>query len=169
VIRPARTAELPRLAEIERAAGEQFRDVGMTAVADDPPPTVAVLQRYADRGAAWVWADPDDRPLAYLLLDVVDGAAHIEQVSVHPSAAGRGLGRELVEAAVAHAHARRDDRITLTTFTEVPWNMPYYRRLGFAVLPEADQGPELRRIRAQEAATGLDRWPRVAMARRLRP
>ena len=45
--------------------------------------------------------------------------------------------------------------------------MPYYRRLGFTVLPESDQGDELRRIRAHEAAIGLDRWPRVAMARRL--
>jgi hypothetical protein len=33
------------------------------------------------------------------------------------------------------------------------------------VVPEAEQGPELRRIRAHEAAIGLDRWPRVAMAR----
>jgi ribosomal protein S18 acetylase RimI-like enzyme len=163
VIRPARPEDLPRLAGIERAAGEAFRDLGMAAVADDEPPSPEILQRYLDAGRAWVWAGPDDEPLAYLLMDVVDGAPHVEQVSVHPAAAGRGLGRALVETAVARARADGAERVTLTTFAEVPWNAPYYRRLGFAVLPEEEQGPQLRRVRAHEAEAGLDRWPRVAM------
>lgn len=169
MIRAARAGEAPALAELERAAGQPFRSLGMAEVADDEPPAPATLAGHADRGAAWVWAGPDDRPLAYLLLDVVDGVTHVEQVSVHPSAARRGLGRALLDLAVDRARAQGDDRVTLTTFAEVPWNMPYYQRLGFTVLPVADQGPELRRIRAHEAAIGLDRWPRVAMARRLGP
>ena len=106
-------------------------------------------------------------PVGYLLVDDVDGATHIEQVSVHPSVAGRGIGRALIETAVAHARARGHHRVTLTTFADVPWNAPYYRRLGFDVVPPDDQGPDLRRLRAHEASIGLDRWPRVAMARRL--
>jgi GNAT superfamily N-acetyltransferase len=166
-IRPARVSDLPLLPDIERAAGEQFRGLGMAAVADDEPPAPTVLQQYLDRGAVWVAADPDDRPVGYLLLDDVDGATHIEQVSVHPSLARRGLGRALIETAVQRARARGHRRVTLTTFTDVPWNAPYYRRLGFSVVPSDDQGPELRRLRAHEARIGLDRWPRVAMARLL--
>ena len=166
-IRPARSADVPLLGDLERAAGDQFRDLGMAAVADDEPAPPAVLQGYLDRGAAWVAAGPDDRPVGYLLADDVDGATHIEQVSVHPSVAGRGIGRALIEAAVAHARSRGHDRVTLTTFSDVPWNAPYYRRLGFDVVPPDDQGPDLRRLRAHEADIGLDRWPRVAMARRL--
>lgn len=168
MIRPARAADLPHLADLERAAGEQFRALGMAAVADDEPPAAATLQAYLDRGAAWVAAGPDDRPLGYLLLDDVDGVPHVEQVSVHPSAAGRGLGRALIEVAVEHARTLGADRVTLTTFADVPWNAPYYRRLGFAAVPPEEQGPELRGVRAHEAAIGLDRWPRVAMARPLR-
>ncbi|MCW2676441.1 MAG: family acetyltransferase [Modestobacter sp.] len=168
MIRPPLRTELPRLAEIERAAGEQFRDIGMPEIAEDEPPTPARLQAYLDRDAARVWAGPGEVPVAYLLMDVVDGRIHVEQVSVHPVAARRGLGRALIDAAVDRARARGEDRVTLTTFAEVPWNMPYYQRLGFAVLPVGGQGPELRRLRAHEAGTGLDRWPRVAMARRLR-
>ncbi len=164
-IRPARPADAPLLQEIEQAAGEQFRPIGMAAVADDDLPSIPALQGYVERGAAWVATGPDDVPLAYLLLDDVDGATHIEQVSVHPSAAGRGIGRALIETAVEQARARGHARVTLTTFADVPWNAPYYRRLGFDVVPPADQGPDLRRIRAHEAETGLDRWPRVAMAR----
>lgn len=50
---------------------------------------------------------------------------------------------------------------TLTTFTDVP----YYRRCGFRTPAEDELGPGLREIRRQEAAHGLDRWPRVCMRR----
>jgi ribosomal protein S18 acetylase RimI-like enzyme len=168
MIRPPLPSELPQLAGIERAAGEQFRDIGMPEIAEDEPPTPAELQAYLDRNAVRVWAGPGEVPVAYLLMDLVDGRVHVEQVSVHPAAARRGLGRALIDAAAGRARARGDDRVTLTTFAEVPWNMPYYQRLGFAVLPVGEQGPELLRVRAHEARIGLDRWPRVAMARPLR-
>ncbi|MGC3003056.1 GNAT family N-acetyltransferase, partial [Streptomyces sp. G35A] len=51
----------------------------------------------------------------------------------------------------------------LTTFAEVPWNAPYYARLGFRPLTGPDLTPGLRRIRAEELGHGLDRWPRVCM------
>jgi hypothetical protein len=50
----------------------------------------------------------------------------------------------------------------------VPWNGPYYRRLGFREVPPAEETPGLRRVRAHEAAIGLDRWPRLCMRRDLR-
>lgn len=56
--------------------------------------------------------------------------------------------------------------LRLTTFAEVPWNGPYYARLGFEVLPAERLTEGLRAIRATEAAKGLDAWPRVVMRRR---
>ena len=84
VIRPARADDLATLVEIETAAGGAFRDLGMDAVADDDPGSVEDLAPYADSARALVAVDTEDRPVGYLLLDVVDGAGHIEQVSVHP-------------------------------------------------------------------------------------
>ena len=57
----------------------------------------------------------------------------------------------------------RDRRLTLTTYVDVPWNGPYYRCLGFVPVPDAAIGPQLRAVRAREAAYGLDAWPRTAM------
>ena len=57
--------------------------------------------------------------------------------------------------------------MTLTTFAEVPWNAPYYARLGFTILATDQLTPGLRRIRDHEVARGLDAWPRVAMRRPL--
>ncbi|MDQ1015236.1 GNAT family N-acetyltransferase [Streptomyces afghaniensis] len=162
-IRPATAAELPALQDIERAAGAPFRDLGMPEIADDEPPALDVLERYRAAGRCWVAADVHDRPAAYLLAEPVDGALHIEQVSVHPRAARRGVGRELLAHAAERAREEGLTALTLTTFTEVPWNAPYYARLGFRALAEADLTPGLREIRATEAAHGLDRRPRVCM------
>ena len=167
MIRRAELRDLERLREVERAAGEAFRDVGMAAVADDEPPAPADLRDHQVHGRAWVATagDGTDVAVAYLLLDVVDGAAHVEQVSVHPAWARRGLGRRLIETAAAWAAGRGLTAVTLTTFAEVPWNAPYYARLGFAVVPESELGPGLRAVRRRERDLGLDAWPRVAMRR----
>lgn len=164
-IRPARRSDLPLLQDIERAAGEPFRTLGMAGVADDDPPPLELLDAYRAAGRAWVTTGPDDRPLGYLIADPVDGAAHIEQVSVHPSAARRGLGSALIDRAAAWAAHEGLTALTLTTFTHVPWNAPYYARLGFRVLTESGLTDGLRKIRAEEAEHGLDRWPRVCMRR----
>ena len=167
VIRVASVEDIAALPSIERAAGSVFRQVGMAAVADDEPLGTSDLLGYQRAGRAWVATDGLDRPVAYLLLDVVDATAHIDQVSVHPDHARRGLGRGLIETAAAWAGVRRMSAVTLTTFRDVPWNAPYYGRLGFSVIPRASLSAGLRRIRAQEAAHGLDVWPRVAMRRRV--
>lgn len=109
--------------------------------------------------------DELDRPVAYLLLDVVGGAAHIEQVSVHPSHAGQGKGRRLIEKAAEWATLQGYPVLTLTTFADVPWNAPYYARLGFEIIPPDQLTPGLEEIRHHEASIGLDAWPRVTMKR----
>lgn len=102
-IRSARPEDLPVLQEIERAAGAPFHDLGMSGVADDEPPSLAALSVFQRHGRAWVATDEADRPVAYLLADVVDGNAHVEQVSVHPRHARQGLGRALLDAVAAWA------------------------------------------------------------------
>ncbi|MEE1796035.1 GNAT family N-acetyltransferase [Streptomyces sp. BE308] len=168
-IRPARRADLPLLQDIERAAGEPFRTLGMASVADDDPPPLTLLESYRRAGRCWVATDPlettDDRPAGYLIADPVDGAFHIEQVSVDPAAARRGIGRALIDHLAAWAAERRPAPLTLTTFTDVPWNAPYYARIGFRTLRESELTDGLRKIRAEEAEHGLDRWPRVCMRR----
>ncbi len=167
--RSARRSDLPLLQDIERAAGEPFRALGMAFVADDDPPPLDLLESYRLAGRCWVATDPlsatGDRPLGYVLADPVDDALHIEQVSVDPAAARRGIGRDLIAHLAALAARRGMAALTLTTFTDVPWNAPYYARIGFRVLAEHEFTDGLRAIRAEEAQHGLDRWPRVCMRR----
>ncbi|MEU3973077.1 GNAT family N-acetyltransferase [Streptomyces bacillaris] len=172
-IRSARRSDLRLLQDIERAAGEPFRTLGMTSVADDDPPPLDLLENYRRAGRCWVATDPlsttGDRPLAYVIADPVDGALHIEQISVDPAAARRGIGRALIDHLAGLAPGQGLTALTLTTFSDVPWNAPYYARIGFRVLAEGELTDGLRAIRGEEAQHGLDRWPRVCMRRDLLP
>ncbi|MFB9360762.1 GNAT family N-acetyltransferase [Actinoplanes nipponensis] len=164
-IRLARPSDLIAIQRIEFAAGELFRDVGMPEIADHPEPTIAALTEYQRAGRCWVAVDGDDRPLGFILVDLVDGRAHIEQVSILPDHAHRRIGRDLIDHVTSWAAGRGLGALSLTTFRSVPWNAPYYERLGFSVLPSAVHGPELAALLVEEAAHGLDPEHRVAMVR----
>ncbi|MGW7228632.1 GNAT family N-acetyltransferase [Streptomyces cyaneofuscatus] len=172
-IRSARRSDLRLLQDIERAAGEPFRTLGMDSVADDDPPPLDLLESYRRAGRCWVATDPlsatGDRPLGYVIADPVDGALHIEQISVDPVAARRGIGRRLIDRLATLAPGQGLTALTLTTFSDVPWNAPYYARIGFRVLHDRELTDGLRTIRGEEAQHGLDRWPRVCMRRDLLP
>ena len=158
MIRAGRADELEALRDIEVSAGEGFAAIGMREIAEDEPPAVVTLLEFQRDGRLWVWGDP---AVAYLIAEWVDGCLHIEQVSVHADQTGQGIGRQLIE----HVAVWAGTPLTLTTFADVPWNAPYYERLGFRRLAEDELTDGLRRIRAEEIARGLDRWPRVAMRR----
>lgn len=163
VIRAASPGDAPVLREIERLAGERFRDVGMPEIADDEPLSLEVLAGHARAGRSWVALGSAGTPVGYVLVDVVDGGAHIEQVSVRPDHQGAGVGRALIDQVRTWALASGMDALTLTTFGDVPWNAPLYEHLGFRVLTESDLGPELRALRDAETAHGLDPARRVCM------
>ena len=171
IIRAPREDELPGLVELEAAAQTTFGEPGgIPEIAGDEPWPVEWLQRFTTRDRAWVaLADGDDVPVAYLVAEPVDGFLHVEQVSVHPRAARHGFGRALIDHLAAVAREDGVPALTLTTFADVPWNAPYYARLGFTVIDEGSLTAGLRRIREREATRGLEIWPRVVMRRPVTP
>jgi GNAT superfamily N-acetyltransferase len=161
-IRAATRNDLPRLRDVEVAAGALFRDVGMEAIADAEPPAVEEL---AAAAAVLVADGGDGTAIGYVRLELVGGGTHLEQLSVLPSHGRRGVGTALLDAACDGARRRGDDAITLTTFRDVPFNAPLYARRGFVEVPEAAWTDALRAVVAHEAALGLDPATRVVMRR----
>lgn len=93
-------------------------------------------------------------PVGFARVDEVGGQAHLEQLSVHPDSAGRGIGRSLLAAAIDRARSAGSNAMTLCTFADIPFNAPFYASCGFEVLPEP--GPALAALRTHEAKLGLD-------------
>jgi GNAT superfamily N-acetyltransferase len=165
-VRLATTHDIPAMQAIEIAAGRLFAGIGMQDVADDGAHETEVLEGHVHGDRAWV-AESGGVVCAYALALVVDGAGHLEQVTVHPDHGRQGIGRVLIDAVAAWARDCGYTTLTLMTFRDVPWNGPYYRRLGFEDVPEAELGPGLLQLRANEVAHGLDISIRGAMRRRL--
>jgi GNAT superfamily N-acetyltransferase len=168
-IRTARPDELPLLQHLEVAAGVLFKDIGMTDIAEHPPPSLEVFEHFRQAGRLWVMADAGDEVIGFVLVKVVDGAAHIEQVSVHPYHQGQGLGRRLIDHVDSWAAGLGMPALTLSTFRAVPWNGPYYARLEFVELRDDELTPGLRDIVAAETAFGLDPAERIFMRRPVAP
>jgi GNAT superfamily N-acetyltransferase len=161
-IRPAREVDVPRLVEVEIDAGQAFRAVGMPAVADAAP-DMSAMRKASAAGRVWV-TEVRTQLAGFITAELVDGNAHVAQVAVAPDYAGRGFGRALIELVEEWGRSAGCPATTLTTFRNVPWNAPYYARLGYAVLADDAMGPELRRIVAYEACLpGIDASLRCAM------
>jgi GNAT superfamily N-acetyltransferase len=157
-IRVADPSEFDLLREIEEAGDATFAEVGIgpfNTVEEDDHLLVAAVVLVAGRPAR-----------GFASVDVVDGNAHLWQLSVHPAHGRQGLGRALVEAVFGWASANGYSAVTLTTFRDVPWNAPFYGRLGFRVLDTLP--PQLKAIREHERDLGDDDFgPRVAMRKEL--
>ncbi len=161
-IRLATETDLPRLVDVEVAAGSLFHAVGMSEVAEDVPRIADLTE---DLAAERIWVACVGTEVAgYITAEVIDGNAHVAQVSVDPNFARRGLGRAMIEFVEAWGRTAGYPATTLTTFRDVPWNAPYYLRLGYKVLPDSQIGPQLARTMEREASLpGIEASRRCAM------
>ncbi|MGW1061659.1 GNAT family N-acetyltransferase [Micromonospora rubida] len=164
-VRAATAGELLALQRIEVASGEPFREIGMAEIADMPPLPLDALAAYQRAGRAWVAGTPTGEPVAFVVVDLVDDAAHVQQLSVHPDFTRRRIGAALLDHVSVWAAGRGLPALTLTTFRAVPWNAPYYARCGFRELMPEELTLGLTAVLAAEAGLGLDPAARVAMRR----
>jgi GNAT superfamily N-acetyltransferase len=167
-VRHARAADLRHIAAIEDSGGPLFEQAFGDLTGDallSPGPSGG--ERLDAPGFLLV-VGPVGAPVGFVHVAVVDGFAHLDQVSVRPEAMRHGYGSALVRAAMDEAWRLGYDRLSLTTYRDVPWNGPFYRSLGF----EEEPRPEPFEVRAREhqIAIGLDRHgPRIVMSVALRP
>jgi GNAT superfamily N-acetyltransferase len=166
VIRSARPSDYRRLPDIERQAGERFREVGLDDIADHEPFDADHLAAAVMIFVATADDDSDDL-IGYAMVELVDDHAHLEQLSVLPDHGALGIGTQLLDAVAGWATSQGHPEVTLTTFRDVPFNAPLYAKRGYEVLPEEEWTDALRGRVAHEATLGLDPTTRVVMRRRL--
>lgn len=165
-IRLASADEIHKVAPVELAAAEAFRTVGMNVVADDAPIPESMLLQAVDDQRLW-FAVEYGVLKAYLLGDFLTESLHIDQVTVHPDAARRGLGALMIESVSADPRSKERGKITLTTFADVPWNAPYYKRIGFREIPEQEWPAGVAEKYAEDIQPKFADWPRVVMMREI--
>ncbi len=179
-IRLANAADIPFLADIERAAAQQF-----LPYLDWLEISVDLLEGLTNMGFL-LKAQADRRLWVATLLDTAKASAKtpaikpvvgfivvkhllescfVVELDVHPDYGRLGIGSALVNACCEGAQQRGFDQVLLTTFRKVPWNIPFYRQLGFEVLPEQNWVPEIKAIVEYETRYGFVPEKRAVMRR----
>ena len=150
----AERRHLDALSQVELAAAVLLTGHAPLAVLEATTPP-RVLAEAMQRGHVWV-ALQSDAPVGFAQVEMLSpDLPHLEEIDVLPAHGRQGLGTRLVRTVCDWATASGYLQLTLTTFRAVPWNMPWYARLGFVeLLPDA-WPPEVRRQVDAETARGL--------------
>jgi GNAT superfamily N-acetyltransferase len=158
----ARPRDLPLLPAIELAAARLLAGLAPSSVLGE---TTSQFELRKARRAGRLWVVlADDEPVGFAHVVVHEsGVAHLEEVDVHPDHGRRGLGRRLVQTVCAWATSHGFEAVTLTTYREPPWNMPFYARLGFVPVAPDAVSVALHAVIDDERRRGLDPARRVVM------
>lgn len=168
IIRKIRGKEFSLLPEIEEDAAQAFLDAGMPGINDLESAPSDVYRNMPECNTVLVAVEKDgseERLLGFIAGHESDGQAYLREVSVRYSESGKGVGGSLVKALTEWAVEEGFSSVTLTTFRDLPFNAPFYEKLGFTkFVPLVEDWPELLAVRQKEKQEGLNTLgPRVCM------
>lgn len=161
--------EIGELIEVNIASDTLFADTGLIDPADLGAhiPEEVFADAIATRDVFVARHGKAQKPVGFTLTSQRGDTLYLDQISVHPDHGQKGLGRALMNRVLDDARDRGFRQVTLSTFKDVAWNGPFYRKLGFRpIKPEklADWMQELETIQARS----LDVTKRHFMKKRVR-
>jgi 4-diphosphocytidyl-2-C-methyl-D-erythritol kinase len=160
----ARRKDLPRLAAIEFAAAELLTGHAPDSILKENT-SPEELRHAQSHGHLWV-ALVKDVPVGFAHVEILEPFVdHLKEIDVDPEPGRRGIGAKLVMTICEWAHSAGYAFLTLTTFGDIPWNMPFYAKPGFLEIDSEELSSPLRPVVEDEARRGLDRAHRVVMRR----
>ncbi len=162
-IRLAHNEDCNAMRDIEISAAQRF--AGLNLIEDAHLANHMCPQRLGDlvsKKQVWV-ACADESPVGFVVASHLESGCLLEELDVVADHGGRGLGRRLVAAVLDWAKEHQYSTVILSTFRDVPWNAPFYARLGFETIPEDEFTPDLHQLRKNELAAALPLEHRVFM------
>lgn len=166
-IRAAHETDVEALQAIELDAAQRYAALPETRFCTALPVRDVAEHRAArNRGLALV-VEVGGAAAGFLLSVPKDGRAHLLELAVAQKHQARGHGRALIAAFEAWAKDSGFAETTLTTFRDVPWNAPFYSRLGYKIIKAGENRPELAVVIEEECRAGFHGVPRVVMAKEI--
>ncbi|MBP0594408.1 GNAT family N-acetyltransferase [Paraburkholderia sp. LEh10] len=153
---------------VEYEAAQRFVSVGLTGIAAARPMDAPFVLRKV-RASEVIVAQCEGACVGFVMFAMLRTRIYVEALDVLPQHAGRRIGAALLDRVDARARETGATHVDLSTFRDVPWNAPYYGRLGFSVLEDDELDAALLRIRKLRIARGVDETRRVFMRRTVKP
>jgi len=162
-IEPAKPEHIAALPAIERAAADVFPE-GM--IPDQVKGYVLSIDEFENAMAKkhlWVAVTADNQPIGFALVTVNTSSesAMLAELDVDPDHQQKSLGTALVQTVIQWARQENIRHLSLTTFSNVPWNALFYEKMGFRRLSRNELTATLVAILVKEDELGLKN--RVAM------
>lgn len=108
-----------------------------------------------------------ERVVGFVVTKFLVESCFVVELDVHPDYWRRGVGSALMKACCDGAKMQGFEQMRLTTFQKIPWNIPFYQKLGFSIFPFERLSQEMQAIVQHEARYGFAKDKRVAMGRSL--
>ena len=171
IIRLGRTDELGAILEVERLAGQRFSVYGINPTKEedereeesdnDDYEFGAEHEEGLKNNRLWVAVTPGSKIVGFALAQVVDNEGHLRELDVLQEYGRKGIGQTLINTVIDWCHTQGYTTLTLTTFKDIPFNRPYYEKVGFKVIQIGNLRGRLKEMITEENASSV--MERVAM------
>jgi N-acetylglutamate synthase-like GNAT family acetyltransferase len=154
MIRKSREADAPAMLMIVNAAAQAYRGVIPADRWHEPyMPAQELAKEIADGVVFWV-AEEEGRLLGVMGIQDKGEVALVRHAYVAPGVQRKGVGTSLLR----HVQKLTDRPVLVGTWAAASWAIDFYRRNGFAVVPDADKDSLLLRywsIPARQVETSV--------------
>ena len=145
-IRAASGEDVNHIWAIDSSATKKFASI--PALAD-----IAASEESPEKFESWLkhgrvyLVEDFNRPIGFIAAQEADEVLYINEIGVHEDYQGRGIGGKLLEAVfkwaqdIAQQKNRQVAHVSLTTYPDVPWNGPWYKKHGFKEVTAELIGP----------------------------
>lgn len=140
-IRDAQLSDIDALIWVEKSAVQAFLSIPKLAwLAQTDTLPVEYHYQFIEHDYSAVAVDETKHVVGFMYAKQYENDLYILEFDVDVTKQKQGIGQQLIRYMMNKAKHDGFKRITLTTFNDVPWNLPFYEKLGFKIwhqpLPE---------------------------------
>lgn len=167
-IRSATLLDLTQISAVELSAATAFSQLPLAFLQqlpnDIPPRRSSFYHSMVGLGTSWVLCF-DEKVIGFICTERLseENCLHIHEFAIAQAFQRKGFGENLLKHVIIWAEQQQIARLTLTTFKEVPWNAPFYKKVGFSIVSEENLDKRLQALLQGEVQVGLPYETRCAM------
>ena len=151
-VRLATPADVPGLPTIETSAAQAFLETPQAWCAEGDVMAAEDYYPLIEDDAVWV-AEDNGVLAGFVTTEIEEDFLHVWELAVHADHQRKGAGRALLATCAQAAREAGCAYLTLSTFTNVVFNAPYYQTLGWRI--EDAPGPWLAEVLTHEVDQGF--------------
>ena len=154
-IRLAHINDLDYLADVEKAAASIYPKGHIPADQEGQTFPSNELHKALNNELLFC-AEVENKIVGFAACHPYKKCLHLDEISVRPNYGQQGIGSALVKEVIKKSLTLSLKGISLTTFSDIPWNAPFYEKLGFEILEENNIPRHVQTMLNEERRIGWD-------------